>query len=405
MLQLSFVSFKKDSYILVEGKIKTDCFYIIQSGNVKIMHEIEIPGRKPEILGPGDFLGVVSCMSGQANVESAFTLSDVVCIAVQKSQFPDLIQKNIPVALKIIRSFAKKMRETNQVIMLQTASKVAEDNPNQIYRVAEYYDTDYQMDVALFAYYQYMKVVKKGPFFEQSKIRFSKLRKNSNAVYLEPSEDTIRKYPKGTMIFSEAQNGSEMYIIQQGAVKISKIVKESDRDNGQEVIFTILKKGDLFGEMALIENKPRSACAIAVEDCVLMAVNNKNFNQMVSSQPEMVARLTMTFANRLWPMYRQLINSIIEDPLAKMIDMLQLQLEKNKIKPDENPSFRTNYTPTDVAQMCGLSKTDQAKVMYKFLSHPIIHVEDNKIIIPKVDELYKQSVFYRKALARKINNK
>jgi hypothetical protein len=117
----------------------------------------------------------------------------------------------------------------------------------------------------------------------------------------------------------------------------------------------------------------------------------------------MVARLTMTFANRLWPMYRQLINSIIEDPLAKMIDILQLQLEKNKITPEENSSFRTNYTPTDIAQMCGLSKNDQSKIMYKFLSHPIIHVEDNKVVIPKVDELYKQSIFYRKALARKIN--
>ena len=403
MLQLSFVSFKKDSYIIVEGKTKTDCFYIIQSGNVKIMHEIEIPGRSMEILGPGDFLGAVSCMSGHANVESAFSISDVVCIAVQKSQLPDLIQKNIPVALKIIRSFAKKMRETNQAIMLRAAAKVAEDGPSQLYRVGEYYDGDHQPDAALFAYYQYMKAAKGGPFFDRARVRFSKLRKNSSAVYLEPSADTQRTYPKGTMIFSEAQSGSEMYIIQQGTVKISKIVKQSGRDGGQEVILTMLRKGDLFGEMALIENKPRSACAVAVEDCVVTVVNSSNFNQMVSSQPEMVARLITTFANRLWPMHRQLINSIIEDPLAQMIDMLQLQLEKSKITPKGAESLRTGYAPADIARMCGLSKTEQSKVMYKFISHPIIHIEDNKIIVPDVDELYKQSLFYRKALARKIN--
>ena len=404
MLQLSFVTFKKNSYIIVEGKIKTDCFYIIQSGNVKILHEIEIPGMKQEILGPGDFLGVISCMSGQANVESAYTISDVVCIAVQRSQFPELIQKNTPVALKIIRSFAKKMRETNQVIMMHTAETVAEENPDQIFRVAEYYDDDSQTDVAVFAYHQYLKVGKNPSFLAHAKNRYIKSKKNSGAVYLDPTPDPIRKYPKGTMIFSEAQSGSEMFIIQYGSVKISKIVKENEDEDGREVTFTILKKGDMFGEMALLEHKPRSANAIANDDCTLMVVNNQNFNQMVSSQPQMIANLTTTFATRLWPMYRQLINSMLEDPYARMIDMLQLQLEKNKVGPDTGNNYRTNYTPSDIAQMCGLSKGEQTQSMYKFLTSAFIKIDKNKIMIPSVNELYQQSIFYRKTLARKLAN-
>lgn len=401
MLKLSFVSFKKDSYILVEGKIKTDCFYIIQTGNVKITHEIELPGAKKEILGPGDFLGVVSCMSGLANVESAITISDVVCIAVQKSQFPELIQKNTPVALKIIRSFAKKMRETNEAIMLQTASKVAVQDPRQIYKVAEYYDSDDQVDPAVFAYYQFAKEETSGPYHDHAKIRLARLKKNSSAVYLEPTADTIRNYPKGTMIFSEAQKGAEMFIIQHGSVKISKIIKENEEDEGREVTFTILKKGDMFGEMALLENKPRSACAIANDDCVLMVVNMQNFNQMVSSQPQMIASLTTTFATRLWPMYRQLINTMFEDPYVKMLDMLQLQLEKNRIGIDTGANYTTNYSPADIGQMCGLSKEDQSRAMYKFLTSPFVRIEKNKIKIPSIEELYKQSAFYRKNLQRK----
>ena len=53
------------------------------------------------------------------------------------------------------------------------------------------------------------------------------------------------------MIFSEAQSGSDMFIIQRGEVSITKVV------NGNEVTLAVLKKGDMFGEMALIENKPR----------------------------------------------------------------------------------------------------------------------------------------------------
>ena len=156
--------------------------------------------------------------------------------------------------------------------------------------------------------------------------------------------------------------------------------------------------------MALLEHKPRSANAIANDDCTLMVVNNQNFNQMVSSQPQMIANLTTTFATRLWPMYRQLINSMLEDPYARMIDMLQLQLEKNKVGPDTGNNYRTNYTPSDIAQMCGLSKGEQTQSMYKFLTSAFIKIDKNKIMIPSVNELYQQSIFYRKTLARKLAN-
>ena len=76
MLQLSFVNFKQNSYILVEGTSANDRFFIIQSGRVKCFSEVAIPGTTPEILGPGDFIGVVSCMSGQKLVRVCL-MSDI----------------------------------------------------------------------------------------------------------------------------------------------------------------------------------------------------------------------------------------------------------------------------------------------------------------------------------------
>lgn len=404
MLQLSFINFKKNSFIIVEEKLPEDRFYIIQSGKVQITHNIEIPGRPVEYLGPGDFVGVISCMAGQAHVESALAITDTVCIAVKRDQYPELIQKNTPVAMKIIRTFAKRMRELNEAIMMRTTLNVAEDTIDQIFKVAEYYDADDQTDIATFAYYQYLKVQKEGPFAEKAKQRFIKLKKRSHAVYFEPSAEPIRKYPQGTMIFSEAQSGADMFIIQSGSIKISKVLKETEDSEGREVTFAILKKGDMFGEMALLENKPRSASAIANEDCVLMTINKQNFNQMVTTQPQMIARLTTTFATRLWPMQRQLINSMLEDPLAKMLDMLALQLEKNHLLNGavENTNYQTSYSPADIAMMCGLSKEDQAKSLYKFITHHLLKIEKNKVIVKDIEELYKQSLFYRKLLARSI---
>ena len=94
------------------------------------------------------------------------------------------------------------------------------------------------------------------------------------------------------------------------------------------MVLAVLHKGDMFGEMALLEDKPRSACAIVNENCRLMVVNRQNFDQMVSTQPQLISRLTTTLSERLWSMYRQLDNALLCQPLYRAVDMLALQLEK-----------------------------------------------------------------------------
>src|SRR5574344_799235 len=192
------------------------------------------------------------------------------------------------------------------------------------------------------------------------------------------------------MVFSECQSGQDMFIIQEGSVRITKV------SDGNEVTLALLKKGDMFGEMALLENKPRSASAIAHEDCRLMTVNRQNFDQMVSTQPQLIARLTTMLADRLWSMYRQLSNTQLHDPLAKMIDLLALQVEKIKITIAPNVSYQTDLTAYDVANMCGIPQDEQASPMYKLSTDSHVRIVDGKILIPDVLELFKQAAFYRK---------
>lgn len=76
-LQLSFVNFKRDSYIIVEGKQNADRFFIIRSGKVRLFKEVEVVEEEGgNILGPGDFFGVVSTMSSHSQIETAQALTD-----------------------------------------------------------------------------------------------------------------------------------------------------------------------------------------------------------------------------------------------------------------------------------------------------------------------------------------
>ena len=330
-------------------------------------------------------------MSDHLQIETAIASTDVMAISVRKDQYPELISQNTPVALKIIKTFANRMRVMNEMLTKATLHSVVQDTHEQIFKVASFYEKNALSDVAVFAYYQYLKTKPEGPNADLAKQKFVALKPKTHAVYFEPTAEPARQYPKDTMIFSEAQNGSDMFIIQRGEVSITKVV------NGNEVTLAVLKKGDMFGEMALIENKPRSANAIAHSDCTLMVINRSNFNQMVATQPQLVAKLTTTLADRLWSMYRQLDNASLQEPLAKMLDMLSLQLEKQRVKIGlSKVSMQTEFTPKDLANMCGLASQYQAKAIYDFENYDQIRIENGKVFIKDASEVMKAAAFYRK---------
>ena len=396
MLQLSFVNFKCGSYILIEGKSDTDRFYIIQSGQVQIAKQKEVVAEEEgNLLGPGDFLGVIACMAHHSQIETAIAVSDVVLIAVHYEQFPELIEKNNPIAMKIIYSFSKKMRYLDEALTRITLKRNIETDISHLFTIGEYYLRMSKFELALYAYYHYLKEKPDGQYAETARKRFMAIKSTGVKAPIEMLEpDTkqmVRVYNRESMIFCECQSGAELYIIQKGRVKISKIVDNS------EVLLAVLREGDMFGEMALLENKPRSATAItAAEECQLLAVNRQNFNQMVTTQPQLIARLTTTLADRIWAMYKQLANTLIPVPIEKMYDMLSIQLEKLRIQPGAGKQHTFLFGPPELAKMCSIPKEQVAQAIAEFLMTPIVRSTDDSIIITDTLELSKQTAYFKK---------
>ena len=396
MLQLSFVNFKRGSYILIEGKSDTDRFYIIQSGQVQIAKQKEVVAEEEgNLLGPGDFLGVVACMAHHSQIETAVAVTDVALIAVHYAQFPELIEKNTPIAMKIIYSFSRKMRYLDEALTRITLKRNIETDISHLFTIGEYYLRMSKFELALYAYYHYLKEKPDGQYAETARKRFMAIKSTGVKAPIEMLEpDTkqmVRVYNRESMVFCECQSGAELYIIQKGRVKISKIVDNS------EVLLAVLREGDMFGEMALLENKPRSATAItAAEECQLLAVNRQNFNQMVTTQPQLIARLTTTLADRIWAMYKQLANTLIPVPIEKMYDMLSIQLEKLRIQPGAGKQHTFLFGPPELAKMCSIPKEQVAQAIAEFLMTPIVRSTDDSIIITDTLELSKQTAYFKK---------
>jgi CRP-like cAMP-binding protein len=387
---LSYVSFKKDSFIILEGTRNVDRFFIIKKGQVFLSKEAELV-EEDNLLKEGDFFGVVSSMSGHSHIETARALTDVVLISVARDQYTKLIQSNTPIAMKIIRQFSKRMRYMDEILTTKILKNSVQHPAAHIYNVAEYYIRQAQYSIAFYAYYQYMKNSPSGENAASAREKMLKLAPRAKNVKLERnSADFNRTYAKDTMIFSEGENGHELYIIQKGAVKIVKIVQN------QEVLLAVLHGGDIFGEMALLESKPRAACAIAFEDTALMAVNQQNFEGIAVSRPQLVARLTALLADRIWFSYKQFANACIADPLGRLYDQLLIQLEKDEVPLGNHASYIFEFGPKELLNMVGISRQNGMGLVKKMTANGRIIAADNRIHVTDITEIVKQAEFYHK---------
>jgi len=391
-LQLTFVNFIKDSYIIVEGKRNADRFFIIRSGKVKLSKEVEVVAEEHDILNPGDFFGVVSTMSGHSHIETAQALTDVTLISVQKDQFSQLIQSNAPVAMKIIMQFSRRMRFLDESLTRLTLKNVAaEEAPSHLFSVGEYYAKQNQFNQAIYAYLKYVKFCPKGANVKAATERMKKI-----APYVKkpPREfkpdETSRTYYKDEIIFCEGEPGEELFIIQKGSVKIIKITEDS------EILLAVLKSGDIFGEMALLESKPRAAGAVAFEECHLMAVNRANFQQMIQTQPQLIARLTTLLSERIWLIYKQLANTQINDPLGRMFDLMQTHIEKKKVNFNTISAFSFDFGIKELITMVGLSPHDGTVYSKKLMATPGLQIINDKLYIKDISEILRQNAYFRK---------
>jgi CRP-like cAMP-binding protein len=386
------VNFPKDAYIIVEGKQNADFFFIIRSGKVRISKDVEVVQEEGgNVLAPGDFFGVVATMSGHSQIETAQALTEVTLISVHRDNYSDLIVKNTPVAMKIIQQFSQRMRFLDEALARLTLKQSAEPNIEHLFHVAEFYVKQSQYNNAYYAYYHYLKNCPDGENLAKAKERMEKIKPYATAVILENEENQFnRTYPKDAMIFSEVMPGQELYIIQKGSVKITKIVSDS------EVLLAVLKTGDIFGEMSLIENKPRSASAIAYEDTQLLAVNKENFERMVTSQPQIIARLTQLLAERIWFIYKQLANTLLTDKVGRLYDALLIQLERQRIPIRKGDTHTFEFGTKELINSVGLPMGEGKAALRDLLKDSRIKVVEDKVFVSDISEIEKQAKYYRK---------
>ncbi len=157
-----------------------------------------------------------------------------------------------------------------------------------------------------------------------------------------------KQFNTGEIIFCEFEPGNSFYLIQTGRIKISKVVKDKEKT------MDILGVGDIFGEMAILEEQPRSATATAIEPVTVLHFDRDNFVSMMMSQPQLAFKLLVVFSKRIYDAKRRLMILLLDDIQSKIADVFLMLAEKEPTYANmREVSFPV--TVDDVANWAGTS--------------------------------------------------
>jgi CRP-like cAMP-binding protein len=167
------------------------------------------------------------------------------------------------------------------------------------------------------------------------------------------SHGVIRKAKKGAVLFRKGETGTQMYAVCKGAVRISAPSKQ-----GKDAIFNLVRPGEIFGEIALLDGGQRTADAAAIEDSELMIIERRDFAPLMREFPELAMRLIEILCTRLRKTSEQ-VEDIIFLGLPNRLAKVLLQLHR---QPSSNlESRKIRITQRELSQLIGASRESTNK--------------------------------------------
>jgi CRP-like cAMP-binding protein len=193
---------------------------------------------------------------------------------------------------------------------------------------------------------------------------------------------TVARYGEGSQIFAKGDPGNSMMAVLRGRIIIS-----SPSLDGRQVVLTVFRDGDVFGEIALLDGKERTADATAMTDCELLVVPRRSLLALLERRPDLCVCLMVVLCERL-----RRTNEQVED--LAFLD-LEARIAKVLIRlSEENGDGSTAATPAGVkisqralGELVGGSRESVNKHLQDWKRSGIIAVEKGAIVIRDLEAL------------------
>ncbi len=223
-----------------------DAFYLIDSGQIEIVTQSAAGSAVLALLGPDEFFGEMALLTGKPRSTGARAAGHTNLWVLYRTEFDDLVNRHPSISLALSRVLSDRLAEMDRR-------------------------------------------------FSESHLRGLKLLAGLSSSQLEDVSRRLSpiRFRQGEVIIREGDPGYEMYFIESGRVRVV-------RGSGTSAILLAeLGAGDLFGEMALLTGRPRSATVAALSDLDLWSMPQADFDELVAAHPNLGLALSRLLSERL----------------------------------------------------------------------------------------------------------
>jgi CRP-like cAMP-binding protein len=186
----------------------------------------------------------------------------------------------------------------------------------------------------------------------------------------------MEEVKKRQPLYLPGDPSSNVYLLKQGRVKIANTAS-----SGKEVTFDIIEPGEVFGELDVLEDAPRSTSAEALDDALICVIPRRDFDRYLAMHPNVTVKLTKLIGLRLKKIQSRVEDLVFRDVPARLAHLL-LELRKtDSVAEGSGVRLRVKLTHQEMANLIGCSRETVSTTLGQFRDGGLIRTDGRTITI------------------------
>ncbi|HEX9576472.1 MAG TPA: Crp/Fnr family transcriptional regulator, partial [Myxococcales bacterium] len=185
-----------------------------------------------------------------------------------------------------------------------------------------------------------------------------------------------RSADAGSVIVSQEEAGDALFVLFSGKVKVVLY-----GETGREIILSILRGGDFFGEMSLLDRQPRSANVVAVEDSQLLGLDREAFQTHLTTHPTTALAILAEMSRRLRHADEVIGNLALLDVYARVARTIRDLAQKQGEPVDGGLLIKERPTQQEIAGLIGTSRETVSRALNDFTRRGLLEMQGKQILV------------------------
>ena len=194
----------------------------------------------------------------------------------------------------------------------------------------------------------------------------------------------MKAYGRREQVYGQGDAGDVVYLLKEGRVKIYKLSPD-----GKELTLELLEPGEIFGEMALVDDSPRDTIAETLADSMLCVTRRRDFELFLKKKPELVMRVTKLIGIRRRRIENQLENLVFRSASSRLALLLLSLGERHGVHDSRGIILNIKLSQQELANLIGTARETTSALLNEFKRLGFINIQRRRIKLLKSWRLKK----------------